>query len=60
MHKKIMVSAAKKLEADAHHYASEAKHTKSKVKKKHEKVEEKEAAKGASVMKKMAKKAHEY
>lgn len=59
MHKKIMKTAAKKLEKDAAHYAKEAKHAKGK-KKAHEKVEEKEAKRGASVMKKMAKKAHEY
>ena len=58
-HKKIMKTAAKKLEADVKHYAKEAKEAKSPAKKKHEKIEMKEAAKGASVMKKMAKKAHE-
>jgi len=55
-----MSSAAKKLEADAKHYAKEAKETKSPSKKKHEKIEMKEAKKGASVIKKLSKKAHEY
>ena len=59
MHKAIMKKAAKKLEADAKHYAKEAKTAKG-SKKKHELIEKKEAKKGASVMKKMAKKAHEY
>lgn len=59
MHRKIMKKAAKALEKDAKHYEKEAKHEKGK-KKKHEMIEEKEAKKGASVMKSMAKKAHEY
>lgn len=56
-HKKIMQTAAKKLESDAKHYAKEAKEAKSPDKKEHEKTEMKEAAKGASVLKKMVKKA---
>ncbi len=59
MHKAIMKKAAKALEKDAKHYSKEAKGAKG-VKKKHELVEKKEASKGAKVMKKMAKKAHEY
>jgi hypothetical protein len=59
MHKKIMSRAAKALEKDAHHYKNDEKHAHGK-KKKHDKIEEKEASKGAKVMKKMAKKAHEY
>jgi len=59
MHKKIMAKCAGKLMKDAKHYAKEATHATG-TKKKHEKVEAKEAKKGASVMKKMAKKAHEY
>lgn len=59
MHKKIMIKAAKALDKDAKKYHVEVKHAKG-AKKKHEKVEEKEARKGAKVMKKMAKKAHEY
>ena len=60
MHKKIMTSAAKKLEKDASKYAKEAKHAKSPAKKKHERVEEKEARAASLDMKKRAKKAHEY
>jgi len=59
MHKKIMEKASKALAKDAKHYDKEAKTAKG-SKKKHELVEKKEAKKGASVMKKMAKKAHEY
>lgn len=59
MHKKIMKSASKALDKDAKHYAKEAAHAKG-AKKKHELVEKREASKGAKVMKKMAKKAHEY
>ena len=59
MHKKIMQKASKALEKDAAHYAKEAKHAKGKHKKE-ELVERKEADKGAKVMKRMAKKAHEY
>lgn len=55
-----MQKASKALAKDAKHYAKEAKETKSPNKKKHEKTEMKEADKGASVMKKMAKKSHEY
>lgn len=59
MHKVIMQKAAKALKKDAAHYAKEAKHAKGKHKKE-ELIERKEANKGAAVMKKMAKKAHEY
>ena len=59
MHKKIMEKASKALSKDAKKYHKEAAHAKG-VKKKHEKIEEREAKKGAKVMKKMAKKAHEY
>lgn len=59
MHRKIMQSAAKKLSADAKKYHKEAAHAKG-TKKKHEKVEEKEARSAASMLKKKAKKAHEY
>ena len=60
MHKKIEKRAAKALEKDAKHYSHEMKNAKSPIKKKHEKVEMKEAKHGAKVLKKLAKKAHEY
>lgn len=50
-HKHIMKKAAKSLEKDAKHYKKEMKE---------EKTEMKEAAKGAKIMKSMAKKSHEY
>lgn len=56
-HKEIMQTAANKLESDAKHYAKEAKEAQSPDKKKHEKTEMKEAEKGASVIRKMVKKA---
>lgn len=59
MHKKIMKKAAKKLDADAKHYAKEAAHAKG-AKKKHELVEKREAASAAKDLKKRARKAHEY
>ncbi len=59
-HKKIMSKASTDLKADAKHYISEARKEKSPIKKKHEMIEKKEAEKGAKVMRKMAKKAHEY
>lgn len=55
-----MSHAAKALSKDAKHYEHEMKHTKSKTKKHHEAIEKKEAIKGAKVIKKMARKAHEY
>lgn len=58
-HKKIMEKCSDSLMKDAKHYKKEMKHASGKEKK-HEKVEMKEASKGAKVMKKMAKKAHEY
>lgn len=58
-HLKIEKKAAKALEKDAKHYAHEAKQAHG-TKKKHEKVEMKEAKHGAKVLKKLAKKAHEY
>ena len=59
VHKRIMTAAAKKLDKDAKKYHKEAAHAKG-VKKKHEKVEEKEAKSGAKVMRRMARKAHDY
>lgn len=59
VHKKIMQGAARALKKDAEKYKKEAAHAKGKHKKE-ELVERKEASKGAKVMKKMAKKAHEY
>lgn len=59
-HKKIMEKSAKDLKKDASYYKDEMKHTKSKLKKKHERTEMMEAEKGAKVMRKMSKKAHEY
>ena len=59
-HEKIMMKAVKDLKKDAASYRKEEKHTKSKLKKKHERTEMQEAEKGAKVMKKMARKAHEY
>lgn len=59
MHKAIMKKAAKKLDLDAKHYASEAAKAKG-PKKKHELIEKKEAASAAKDLKKRAKKAHEY
>lgn len=58
-HKKIMKKCASKLMKDAKHYDKEIKESKG-VKKKHEKTEKKEAVKMAKVLKKGAKKAHEY
>jgi len=55
-----MSKASKDLKNDASHYKDELKHTKSKLKKKHDRTEMVEAEKGAKVMRKMAKKAHEY
>lgn len=60
VHKKIMTKTAKKLEADAKHYAKEAHHAKSKTKKKHEMMEEREARSAAKDLKKRAARAHEY
>jgi hypothetical protein len=60
MHKKIMKSCSEKLMKDASKYKKDEKKTNSPVKKKHDMVEKKEADKGAKVMKKLAKKAHEY
>jgi hypothetical protein len=59
MHKAIMKKCSEKLEKDAKHYEKKEKHDAG-VKKKHDKTEKKEAKSGANVMKKMAKKAHEY
>ncbi len=59
MHRKIMEKASKALEKDAKHYKKEMKHEHGK-KKAHEKVEMKEALSAAKIMKKRAKKAHEY
>ncbi len=58
-HKKIMEKCSKDLEKDAMHYKKEMKHAHGK-KKKHEMIEEKEAEKSSKIMKKNAKKAHEY
>lgn len=58
-HKKIEMKAAKALEKDAKHYSKEMKHAKG-IKKKHEKIEMHEAKSAASMLKKKAKKAHEY
>ncbi len=60
MHKRIMEKASSALKKDAKHYISEARKEKSPIKKKHDMVEKKEAEKGAKVMRKMSKKAHEY
>jgi len=57
-HKKIMEKCSDKLMKDAKHYKTEMKHESGKEKK-HEKVEMKEAKKGAKIMKKMSKSAHE-
>lgn len=59
MHKKIMERASKELKKDASHYEKESKDAKG-TKKKHELIEKKEAAHGAKVMKRLAKKSHEY
>ena len=60
MHKRIMKTAAKKLEADAKHYAKEEKKAPTKEKKKHEAIEKKEAVSAAKDLKMRAKKSHEY
>ncbi len=60
MHKAIEKKAAKALEKDADKYKKEAKHAKSPEKKKHEHIEEKEARSASLMLKKKAKKAHEY
>ena len=59
-HKKIEMKCAKALDKDAKHYKAEAKKSKSPVEKKHEHIEEKEARSASMMLKKKAKKAHEY
>ncbi len=58
-HKKIMEKASAALAKDASHYERKSKHEKG-IKKKHEIIERKEALVASKIMKKSAKKAHEY
>jgi len=58
-HVKIMEKASKALAKDASHYEKKSKHETG-IKKKHEMVEKKEALEASKIMKKRAKKSHEY